>query len=431
VAEERFTAVVIGAGPAGSTAAYVLAKEGVDVLLIDRADSPGAKNMFGGRMYTYALNRVIPRFWEEAPLERPVVRETMVVMEGERFVTIHCQDANWLREPFHSFTLFRAEFDAWLAGKAEEAGALLACGIRVDDVLTDNGRVIGVRAGEDEIFADVVIAADGANSLLVERAGLRKKLEPSQVATGVKQVIELSPSIINERFNVGDNQGQASLYVGGCTKGLAGGGFLYTNRAAVSLGLVVKASELQANQYRIVDLIEDFKSHPAVAPLIEGGQVVEYSAHLIPEGGFSMMPSLVSDGILVAGDAAGFVLNLGYQVRGMDLAIASGQAAARAVIKARAEQDFTRRGLGAYLDFLKENLLLTEMEFYRQAPSFLENKRLYNDYPSLITKALSEMFTVRGSQPVHLLGKMLGQLKANGIGIGKLAGDVWKGGRVF
>ncbi len=431
MAEEKFTAVVVGAGPAGSTAAYILAKEGLDVLLIDRADSPGAKNMFGGRMYTYALNRVIPGFWEEAPLERPVVRETMVIMEGERFVSFSCQDENWVKEPFHSFTLFRAEFDAWLAGKAEEAGALLACGIRVDDLLVKDGKIIGVRAGEDEIFADVVIAADGANSLLVEKAGLRKKLKPSEVATGVKQVIQLSPATINERFNLTDNQGQASLFVGDCTKGMAGGGFLYTNKSAISLGLVVKASELQSKQYRIVDLIEDFKAQPAVAPLIEGGEVVEYSAHLVPEGGYSMMPSLVSDGILVAGDAAGFVLNLGYQVRGMDLAIASGQAAAKAVIRAKRDQDFTRSGLSAYLDFLKENLVLTEMEFYQQAPSFLETERLYRAYPSLLTGAFAEMFTVRGSQPVHLLRKMLGQLKANEISLGKLLGDMWKGGRVF
>jgi len=431
VAEEKFTAVVVGAGPAGSTAAYTMAREGLDVLLIDRADSPGAKNMFGGRMYSYALNRVIPGFWEEAPLERPVVREAMVIVDGERVVTFTCQDEKWLKEPYHSFTLFRAEFDAWLAGKAEEAGALLACGIRVDDVLMKEGKVVGVRAGEDEILADVVIAADGANSLITEKTGLRKKVLAREVATGVKQVIELPPGAINERFNLAGDGGQASLYIGDCTKGMTGGGFLYTNKSSISLGLVIKASEFQDNQYRIVDLIEDFKVHPAIAPLIEGGEVVEYSAHLVPEGGMPMMPTLVSDGILVTGDAAGFVLNLGYQVRGMDLAIASGQAAAQAVLKAKSNNDFTKEGLKGYLDFLKQNLVLSGMEFYKEAPHFLENKRFYETYPSLISATFSEMFTVDGSPPVHLLGRFMSQLKMNGVGLGRLVGDIWKGVRVF
>jgi len=212
---------------------------------------------------------------------------------------------------------------------------------------------------------------------------------------------------------------------------MTGGGFLYTNKSSISLGLVIKASELQENQYRIVDLIEDFKLHPAIAPLIEGGEVVEYSAHLVPEGVISMMPTLVSDGILVTGDAAGFVLNLGYQVRGMDLAIASGQAAGQAVLKAKSNNDFTKEGLKGYLDFLKQNLVLSEMEFYKEAPHFLENKRFYKTYPSLISSTFSETFTVSGAPPVHLLRRFMSELKMNGIGLGRLVGDIWKGVRVF
>ncbi|WP_406677103.1 FAD-dependent oxidoreductase [Moorella sp. ACPs] len=431
MAEEKFTAIIIGAGPAGSTAAYLLAQAGLEVLLIEKGPTPGSKNMFGGRMYSHALNRIIPNFWEEAPVERPVVREVITFMTEDKSVSLVCQDEKWANQPYHSFTLLRAEFDAWLASKAEEAGALLACGVRVDDLLIDNGRVVGVRAGEDEMLADVVIAADGVNSLMAQKAGLRKELEPRQVATGVKEVIELPPEIISQRFQVSGNNGVAQLFVGSCTKGMQGGGFLYTNKNSISLGLVVKAAELQRSSYRLVDMMEDFKAHPHIAPLVEGGQVVEYSAHLVPEAGLEMMPRLYGDGILVTGDAAGFVLNLGYQVRGMDFAIASGEAAAKAVKEAKARNDFSQQTLRLYEDFLKQSFVLRDMEAYRQAPHFLENERLFGAYPDLATGLVSKMFTVDGTAPVHLLNKFMGQLKESRIGWLQLAGDALKGGRTL
>lgn len=429
MAEERYTAIIIGAGPAGSTAAYLLAKAGLDVLLIEKGAAPGTKNMFGGRMYSHALQRVIPNFWEEAPTERAVVKEIVTFLTEDRGVSLTCQDENWAKSPSHSFTLFRAEFDAWLAAKAEEAGALVACGIRVDDLLLDNGRVVGVRAGDDELLAEVVIAADGTNSLMAQKAGLREELLPSQVAAGVKQVIELSPDIINERFQLTGEQGAACLLVGACTRGMPGGGFLYTNRSSVSLGLVVKAAELQRNQFRLSELLEDFKAHPQIAPLIQGGRVAEYSAHLVPETGWARRPELFGDGILVAGDAAGLVINLGYLVRGMDLAIASGEAAAKTVIEAAAKQDFSRQGLSRYHDWLKECQVWSEMETYRRAPQFLENPELYTGYPDLIGRAVSHLFTVNGTPSVHLLTKLLDQLKESQMSLLKVAGDAWKGGR--
>lgn len=430
--EEKFAAIIVGAGPAGSTAAYLLAREGLEVLLIEKGAAPGSKNMFGGRMYSHALNQIIPDFWEEAPLERPVAKEIVTFMAGERSMSLNCQDMNWVKPPYHSFTLLRAEFDAWLASKAEEAGAMLACGIRVDDLLIKDGKVVGIRAGEDDMLADVVIAADGVNSIIAQKAGLRKKAPaPNQVGTGAKQVIKLSREAVSQRFGLEGDSGAAQLFVGDCTKGMQGGGFLYTNKDSISLGLIVSAGELQKNKYRISDLLEEFKESPHIAPLIDGGEVVEYSAHLVPEAGLNMMPQLCGDGILVAGDAAGFVLNLGYVVRGMDFAIASGQAAAKAVLAARAFNDFSRQKLGIYQQFLKESFVMRDLEAYRRAPHFLENQRMFKAYPQLATGLVSKMFTVDGSPPEHLLGKVLGQIKESGIGWTQLAGDGWKGARLL
>lgn len=429
MSEDKFAAIIVGAGPAGSMAAYLLAREGHEVLLIEKGAAPGSKNMFGGRMYSHALNRIIPDFWQEAPLERPVAREIITFLNNGQSVSVNCQDANWVKPPYHSFTLLRAEFDAWLASKAEEEGAMLACGIRVDDLLFDNGRVAGIRAGEDEMLADVVIAADGANSVIAQKAGLAKMFSPHQVATGVKQVIELSPKIISQRFGLAGNNGAVQLFVGDCTKGMQGGGFLYTNKSTLSLGLVIKVSELQKTKYKISDLIEDFKDNPHISPLVEGGEVVEYSAHLVPEAGLDMMPQLYGDGILVAGDAAGFVLNLGYIVRGMDFAMASGEAAAKTVMAAIKNNNFTRQGLSLYQQFLEDDFVFRDLKAYRKGPRFMDNERMYKTYPQLAAGLASKIFTVDGTPPLHLLGKILNQVKESRVGLVQLAGDSWKGAR--
>jgi len=429
MAEEKFTAIIVGAGPAGSTAAYLLAQEGLDVLLIERGETPGSKNMFGGRMYSYALNQIIPGFWEEAPLQRPVVKETVSFLSGPRSMSITCQDQGWLEPPGHSYTVLRAEFDAWLANKAEEAGAMLACGIRVDDVIMENGRVVGVRAGEDELHADVVLVADGANSLLTEKAGLRQALLPGQVGTGAKQLIELPADTISQRFQLEDKQGAAYLFVGSCSAGMLGGGFLYTNLDSISLGLVVNAAELQRNQHKINEVLEDFKAHPQIAPLIEGGQVAEYSAHLVPEAGLNMRIDLCGDGILVAGDAAGFVVNLGYMIRGMDLAIASGAAAAQTIMQAQGLNDFSKQGLSRYIENLKKNGVGDTMEAFRHSPEFLDTSRLYDAYPQFVTGLAAEVFTVDGRPPQHLAARIMGSIKASPISWSQIARDAWKGGR--
>jgi electron transfer flavoprotein-quinone oxidoreductase len=173
--------------------------------------------------------------------------------------------------------------------------------------------------------------------------------------------------------------------------------------------------------------LEDFKSHAHVAPLIEGGRVAEYSAHLVPEAGIGMVPHVHGDGIVVVGDAAGFVLNLGYLVRGMDFAVASGEAAARAVMAAKSRGDFSRQGLEIYREILQEGFVLRDLEFYRKAPEFQENRRLFEAYPKLAAAVASRLFTVDGSPPVHLLGKILSEIKRSKLGLSRLALDGWRG----
>lgn len=424
MSEERFDAIVVGAGPAGSVAAYCMAKAGLEVLLIERGDTAGAKNMTGGRLYAHSLHKIMPNFWERAPVERQVNRETVTFLTANTAVSLDVKSEQWNESP--SFTVLRSEFDAWLAAQAEETGAMFVPGVRVDELLLENGKVVGVRCGEDDMLANVVIAADGVNSLLAQKAGIRGELQPRQVATGAKSVIELPTQVIEDRFNLTDRTGAAQLFVGECTRGLQGGGFLYTNKNTVSLGLVITAEEFAHTDLRIIDLVEEFKMHPAIQPLIEGGKVVEYSGHLVPEGGLGMMPPLVHDGLLIVGDAAGLVLNTGYMVRGMDLAIASGEAAAKAVIAAAAAGSFSKESLALYQQELENSFVLKDMKTYAKAPAFMENKRIFNQYPLLVEEMLTQLFKVDGTPARPVLKEAMGTVKRYG-GVVRMMKDVWKG----
>lgn len=424
MSEERFDAIVVGAGPAGSVAAYCMAKAGLEVLLIERGNAPGAKNMTGGRLYGHSLHKVIPNFWEEAPVERLVTREIVTILTKESAVSLDVQSEKFKEAP--SFTVLRAEFDVWLASKAEEAGVMVAPGVRVDELLMEKGKVVGVRCDEDDMYADVVIAADGVNSLLAQKAGLRDELLPKHVATGAKEVIELPRQVIEDRFNLTAETGAAQLFVGECTRGLQGGGFLYTNKNSISLGLVITAEEFAHTEYRIADLIEEFKAHPAIQPLIAGGKVVEYSGHLVPEGGLGMMPPLYSDGLLIVGDAAGLVLNTGYMVRGMDFAIASGEAAANTVIAAKKAGNYSRQTLAAYQTALESSFVLKDLKTFSKAPQFMENKRIFGLYPGMLEEMMLNLFKVDGNPATPLMKSSLNTIKRHG-GLVQLAKDAWKG----
>lgn len=423
MSEDCFDVIIVGAGPAGSTAAYILACAGKEVLLIERGDEPGAKNMTGGRLYGHSLEKIIPGFAQEAPVERRIVKEMISFLTADTSVSLDIHSELFQGGGKESYSVLRSEFDPWLAEKAEEVGANLVPGIRVDDLYMEADRVKGVIAGEDTMEAGVVILADGVNSLLAQKIGLKQELKPHQVAVGAKEIIELPPQVIEDRFNINSGEGAARLFVGDCTKGRIGGGFLYTNKNSISLGLVLTLSDLQGADQTVPDMVEDFKQHPAIKPLIKGGKTAEYSAHLVPEAGYSMMPKLYHDGVVVVGDAAGFVINTGYMVRGMDLAIASGEAAANAIINA--DGVYSADALAKYQQLLEESFVMRDLKQYGNFPEFMENSRIFNEYPKLMEELMVDLFTIDGKPVPSMMKRILTPVKK--IGLMKVAGDAWKG----
>jgi len=352
---EKFDVVVVGAGPAGSTAALVLARAGLKVAVFERGEEAGRKNMFGGVLYyTEALNKLLPDFWKEAPVERYITRQVISFLTPGSSLSLDFKDTDFGKPPYNGFTLLRAKFDQWYAKKAEEAGTFLIPETVVDDLLWDNGKVAGIKARRSSgvVYADAVIVADGANSLLAKKAGLRGEFSPSCFAVAVKEVLALPAGIIAERFNLVGNEGVAYSFVGACTRGVEGGAFLYTNKSSLSVGIVAKLSGLQKKNVSIAELLDDFKNHPCIKELLKGTILKEYSGHLIPECGIKMVPKLYGNGILVVGDAAGLLCSTGLTLEGMNFAIASGSAAAEALKVAKQRGDFSKGGLASYKTLL-------------------------------------------------------------------------------
>jgi len=393
---EKFEVIVVGAGLAGLSAAYALAQEGIESVVIERGDYPGAKNVTGGRLYTRPLQNYLPDLWKEAPFERPVANELVTLVASGKSVTLRFRSDEFASSPAHSFTVLRGTLDRWLAKKAKEKGVMLVTKNRVDDLLKKDGKVVGVLAGGEELGADVVIACDGALSLMAEKAGLKSQGTSRDYAVGFKEVIELPSPTIEERFNLKGSEGAAQLFVGDLTRGRFGGGFLYTNRSSLSLGLVIRVQDLGENiPLKEAPLfLDEFKERPEISPLIVGGEMVEYSAHLISEAGFAGLIRPFADGLLVAGDAAGFCLNVGLTVRGMEFAVASGVLAGRAVKQAREKKDFSSASLSIYQKLLEESFVLKDLKTFQHAPAFLDNPRLFRHYPQMMADLLQSLFTI-------------------------------------
>ncbi|RLI25653.1 MAG: FAD-dependent oxidoreductase [Candidatus Hecatellales archaeon] len=424
MAEEKFDVIVVGAGPAGSTAAYMLAKEGLSVLLVERGRQAGAKNMTGGIIYSRIVHEVFPRFWEEAPVERAITSYNIVFLNGRSALTLNFKCPRFADPPYNAFSVLRAKFDQWMAGKAEEAGAMIVTGATVDDLVMEDGKVKGIRSGGDEIFADVVIDAEGAKSLLVEKAGLRGDFNPADVSVGVKEVVELPEEVIDERFAVGKGEGAAFTLIGGL-QGVVGGGFLYTNKSSLSLGIVARIDSLMEKKVKVHELIEDYKMHPYISRLIEGGSIVEYSAAILHERGLRQVPKLYTDGFLVTGSAACLLINNLFTLRGMDLAVASGAAAAKAVLRAKQKGDFSASTLSAYESFLRENFVLTDMETFSRVPDLMDNRRVFTVYPELLCLLMESLFSVHPA-PTMKAFRRLRELMKGRVGLFEALGDLFK-----
>jgi len=381
-------AVIIGGGLAGLSCAYKLAEQNLEVMVLERGDFPGSKNVTGGRLYSLPIKDLAGDMFKDAPFERKVTTEKWTLLGEENSLTLALQSS---RFEDHSYTILRATLDRWLSERLMEKGVFVIPRYRVDDLLFTDNKITGVKIGAEEISANVVVAADGVLSFMAEKAGLRKKHTPKNFAVGIKEIIELPEEKINDRFNLDSSHGCAQLFLGDVTKGMFGGGFLYTNKKSISLGLVVGIEALKTHTIEAHTLMDTFTQRPEIRPLIEDGTLAEYSAHVIPEAGYSNIPKLSTHGMLVTGDAAGFALNMGLTVRGMEFAVASGILAAETIIRAREKEDYSAESLSYYEQRLKETFVLKDLSTFKHIPSFMENDALFTLYPRTFPDLLEKV----------------------------------------
>ncbi|MCL1897719.1 MAG: FAD-dependent oxidoreductase [Micrococcales bacterium] len=421
-----FDVIVVGAGIAGSITALELARRGLSVLVAERGAEPGTKNLSGGVFYCQVMDSVIQDFANVAPVERVITRNCLSFLTPEAMVSLDYRDSR-LAEPVNAVSVLRAKLDPWLAEQAEQAGAMVMPGVKVDSLLMERGQVVGIEAAGDQMRARVVVAADGVNSYLCQDAGLRPKEPDKHLAVGVKSVVALDRQVIEQRFGVSGNQGAAYAVVGDCTAGVAGGGFIYTNLDSVSIGVVLRLDDLIRQGGNAAELHDRFITHPGVTGLLEGGEVIEYGSHLVAEGGHAMVHDLVFDGLVVVGDAAGLTLNTGLTVRGMDLAAGSAVVAAKAIAEAIKANDTSAAGLSRYTAALGRCFVGQDMDTYAKAPAFFEAPRLYDAYGALATDLFHGIFSLDTKPRRHLLKTARASLKASGVPKRKLLKDGWAG----
>ncbi len=432
--DDEFEVLIIGAGPAGISAAIALARAGVEVVVLERGEYPGAKNVYGGIMFTHQLLKLLPDCLDEAPFERKVTRRRFGALAGDREVALDVKVGHWRDKPYnHTMTALRGRSDRWFAEQAEAEGAQVFAGFMVSELIVEDGRVVGVKVkpGDDEMRAKVVISGEGAQAFLARQVGLMApRLPQRHMITNVKEVIGLPKEKIEDRFLLEDGEGVAMEYFGEPVKGLFGMGFVYTNEESVSIGLGLTVHDLMTSKETLNDHLEYFKNLPTIRKLIEGGESLEYAAHMIPEYGYNHVPKLSMPGLLLVGDTAGFVNGSLYH-EGTNLAMGSGLMAAETIIEAKeAGHDIgSAEALVPYRQKLENSFVLKDMKKFRKAPDFFNNKpHILRDYPPNVTQWIEDYFTISETPKSEVERNIVNKVKKD-IGLFRLVKDMIGVGR--
>ena len=474
-----FDVIIIGCGMAGMACAAQLLKEGVEgdrILVVDRGEPIGGKNMSGGILWGRELDEledIFPNWEMDNPgIERYINHKKIGFLSADDAFILEGKFSSWdgvggTVEPSMrtGWSVLRTRTDGWFAEKLEEAGVFIMPGIKIDqlhiedldhtsydptDLTTPsddsgkggaqkwridnqpeiadkvrNGRIAGIVQDGEVMTSQAVVIAEGSNSVLTRSYGFDSMIHAQDrhgMLLGVKEVIHLGEDVINSRFGCfpGDEErppsglameGALAIYDDMAEKAwkeypdTAGlipraGGWLYTNRDTLSIGVVIQLDSLPQGIHTY-DMLAAYKAHPAIAPLLEGGEVVEYGGHLVPEYGLDRMPTkLVRDGAVVIGDAAGLVYSNGAVIQGQNYSIHSGKLAAKTIAKCIANGKSDATGLRQYKKDLDASYVMRDLKRFKTTAKFLADDANYTWVPKFMGTMFNRVVREIGEEKI-------------------------------
>lgn len=426
----KFDVIIVGAGPAGSTAAYFMAQQGLHVLLLERGSYPGAKSCGGASIIAEHTHKLFPNFWDEFQCERKVTDQSFWWMTKDSVLSTRFQSRRLSAAPYNRFTIKRVHLYKWLAQKAIAAGAILENSNHVSELLFNGNQAVGVKISEPQnkyYLADIIVLADGANSLLAEKANLIQRVSPLNMSLYVKETIALPSVTIEERFNLSPGEGAIIGLYGYPTAGINGTASIQTFKDSVSLNVGMSVASFAQSGNKPYELLERLKRHPYIQPLLMDGDVKEYGSALIPEGGYHAIPKLVHPGIMLIGDAASLVNG----VHGINLAMWSGYFSAESAFAAKTARDFSEKKLYLYQTLLNESFVMQDLKANADVAQMQINiPYLFDLYTRMANETAFQIVKVY-TMPKLAKRKFILQKLISMQPIGKLIKDGWRVLRVM
>ncbi|MCI0463152.1 MAG: acyl-CoA dehydrogenase family protein, partial [Gemmataceae bacterium] len=384
----NYDVVVVGAGAAGLTAAIGLARAGFAVAVVEAAAFPGAENWSGCVYFCENLAHpdiLGPEGVEALAWERRLIERGLFATDGHGLLGMKYRDPQAFQ---HCYTVLRPIYDHHMAQVALRHGAALLTSTTAESLIREDGRVVGICTNRGPLYADLTFLAEGDASHLVTRGGYERSTDPREAPKflqGIKEVLELPPGAIEQRFGVGAEEGVAyeMLVRNGTLRGrpvrLNMGGFLYTNRRSLSVGLVLPADNLHEHFDGDPNLlIEWFENLPALRPWLEGARRGAFGAKIIRGGGAKDIPTLIDEGLAIGGAASAIGIDFPYP-NFTGPATAMGLLITQAAVAIRAEGgDFTRDALRRhYLEPLQGSSYWRDVEFLRRWPGYVKKTKAF------------------------------------------------------
>ncbi len=429
--ERKYDVIVVGAGPAGLTTAYFLARDGLNVLVIERGPYPGAKSCGGASIMAEHTHKLFPNFWEECQCERLITDQAYWLMTEDSVLSTRFQSARLAAAPYNRFSVKRTKLYQWLADKATKAGAQVLYSHTVNQVLfNDAGLASGVvtlNSDNKTFLADIIILADGANSLLAERSGLATRVDPANISLYVKETIALPSRLIEERFNLSPGEGTIIGLIGYPTAGFNGTGSIHTFKDSINISVGMAITSFSLAGFNPNDLLERIKKHPHIRQLIAGGETIEYGGSVIPEGGYHAIPPLVHPGLMIVGDAGSLVNG----THGINLAMWSGFYAAKAGYAAKISRDYSVRKLSLYTELLQESFIIQDLKANAGAAKLMLDLPYAFDLYSRMANETAYQISRVYTMPKRAKRRMVYTKLTSMQPLFKIVSDVWKTWKVI